>query len=259
MADLRAWNKYVELGRPEDYAKTANIHGMIDDLPFTYCFAESVIYGKSIIAVDLHQIDKQFDEIYSLCVELAPYSQHIAVTKLKKIAVSGWFTAGFIQLTPARLNKLKFIYEFVSSIDYELTQNNHAIVEEIMMLQGREKLRLIGRLSTLIHAFRREYFSDIPYLLNIVHSDEEKNDYYLFSDEAAMDEKETRQELRRKVNASNPGLIETLEAIQQDDDTSATTYFLVSGLKSAIAQTDATLASLREDAVAIDKKYAKQA
>lgn len=215
---IRAWDEYTsaplvrnlvsfneqglkcEPGTPslpttEELAITARAWSLVDGLPFTYYTSNN----GTLIEIDLHSIETQFEVIRQTCEQLAPYDSVFNSQKIKEMKVDMAGKYGFIRITPALCKKLQLIYDFVKTIDNQLAENSEEIISAIASTQtGKEKLQLIHIISELIWTFRREYFNDIPVFLSSIAIDDPRS-LYLFNYEQINDEPELPQEMKTKI------------------------------------------------------------
>jgi hypothetical protein len=162
--------------------------GLVDGLPFTYVFFDRPEYGESTINIDLQAIEDDYREIHYICNYVVPYSPVIGIPSYKPFAFRPERKSGFTRLTDLLCNQLRFIYESIISLQHSLIHDDRSTMSELLKLENSiEKLRMIGKLSTLSHDFRRNHFEDIPFLLEIVESTPDA-DFYLFNYEGSFDD-----------------------------------------------------------------------
>lgn len=288
--DLHKWNKYTDKPRSDaELAQKAKELDLVDGLPFIYCLGDipSGFATNSLVSIDLRTLEGAYSEIYNLCEALEPHSPTIGLPQYQPHAFRPERKSGLTPLTKLLRNQIRFMYDAVTSIEHSLNHDNNAVMAELLKLaDSREKMKLLGQLAELIFNFRRDYFAEIPQLLNIIDSEPE-SDYYLFDYRGSFADEDLIADQSHELLANNrPDLVEDIRqlAVERARDaveildnaehvfSSAETTLqkaehlvadpemaeLVGQLKDAMNQTDATLASLKEDADAIVKKYAKQ-
>jgi hypothetical protein len=189
--DLKAYNKYAESHHSEaELAQKAKKLQLTDGLPFTYCFCDKPAYGSSVVSLDLRSLEAEYEQIYFICQLLAPHSPVIGVPKYTPHPFRPERKSGVTRLTDILCNQLKFIHESVTTIEHSITHDHKSTMENLLKLDdSTEKVRLIGKLSTLTRDFRRNYFSDIPFLLEIVAA-EPGSDFYLFNYKGSFDDQD---------------------------------------------------------------------
>lgn len=189
--NLKSYNKYTATPHTEAElaAKAAKLN-LVDGLPFTYCTCDDPAYGNSVITLDLRSLEGEYNEIYQLCERLAPHSPLIGTPLYKPHAFRSARKSGLTRLTELLCNQLGFIHAAVTTVEHAFLHDNQSIVEAILELDdSREKMQLMGKLSTLTSNFRRNYFADIPFLLEIVAADKAA-DFYLYDYKGSFDDRD---------------------------------------------------------------------
>ena len=182
--DLLEWNKFIETAPTEDRkTEKAKQLGIIDSLPFTFIMTKS-------IDIDFKSIESNYREIEQALRDLAPEIWNTYFPINKNIYTCSDYVYGFIPLTTIRLARLKDIYESSIYVARLPDYNDWSHIDRLMPVfaeifahvDSYTRAKMMEAISKLTGDIRRHNdFSEIPYILETVHSDAGQNDFYLFS------------------------------------------------------------------------------
>lgn len=201
--DINKYDKYRQTDPTvSDLAQKAKDLHLVDGLPFTYCICDKPAYGSSTVALDLRRLEADYHRIYEFCEHLSLHSPVIDVPFYKPHAFRPERKSGLTRLTKTLCDQLDFIHGAVIAIEHSCNHDHQSTMQSLLQLENsREKMRLMNDLSTLTHDFRRNYFSDIPFLLEIVASDKDA-DFYLFNHTGSFDDQDMVSEEQTSLLAT---------------------------------------------------------
>lgn len=196
--DLIECNKFIATAPTEEQkAEKYKQLGMIDGLPFTWIWRTP----EDCVDINIRAIEYKYHSTKSALRYLAPKISDTYFPNSKNISIcSDWVLGFFVPLTTIRLARLKDMYESLVYLEqladiYESLEYRKQIsanVEPLMLifteisasLDKDTMTKVMREISELIRDLRQNHdFSNIPYILETVHSDAGQNDFYLFSEE----------------------------------------------------------------------------